>query len=366
MPVLFSAVVLAAVTFPIPDAVTSHPAPEKNVGKVKAVFIESVPWKGKDTRFFAYYGLPTGASATNRVPGIVLVHGGGGTAFFSWVKTWNARGYAAIAMDNCGGVPGTSTHCPRHPRHAWSGPNGWGCFEDEGLAPEDQWMYHAVESVIRSHTFLRKLPEVDAARIGVTGISWGGVLTAVVCGVDPRFAFAVPVYGCGNLRGHSVWSSQVGSRWDALWDPLQYVSRCRIPTLWCTGTNDHFFPLDSFVMTALAAGDPLFSIKVRMIHAHPPAGDPPEITAFADSLVRGAVQLNARPISREEWVFTESSSTNWESRPFRSSGERPMAATYKFRNRQTADGLVLSELGSPGECAFDRSVMSDARERVWH
>jgi len=30
---------------------------------------------------------------------------GGGTAFESWVRLWNARGYAAIAMDTCGCVP---------------------------------------------------------------------------------------------------------------------------------------------------------------------------------------------------------------------------------------------------------------------
>ena len=31
-----------------------------------------------------------------KVPGMVLVHGGGGTAFASWVKRWNDRGYAAM------------------------------------------------------------------------------------------------------------------------------------------------------------------------------------------------------------------------------------------------------------------------------
>ena len=32
----------------------------------------------------------------------VLVHGGGGTAFDAWVRLWNDRGYAAIAMDLAG------------------------------------------------------------------------------------------------------------------------------------------------------------------------------------------------------------------------------------------------------------------------
>ncbi|MBQ0032622.1 MAG: exo-alpha-sialidase, partial [bacterium] len=302
--------------------------------------IEGVPWKGKPTRVFAYYALPQGATAERKVPGIVLVHGGGGTAFHSWVRTWNARGYAAIAMDNCGGVPGEKSHSSEHPRHAWSGPNGWGCFKDEALKHEDQWMYHAVEAVVRSHTFLRNLPEVDASKIGVTGISWGGVLTSVVCGVDPRFAFAAAVYGCGNLRRHSVWTPEIGVRWDDLWDPAQYAKRCRVPTLWCTGTNDHFFPLDSLKDTVPA--DAIFSIKVRVPHGHPPAGDPPEIAAFADSIVRGGRKLTERKVIGREWISTDSSDSVWEKRFFVASPNEPVNATIYFENRTLEDGLVLS------------------------
>ncbi|MFN9296691.1 MAG: hypothetical protein ACK6DZ_03155, partial [Acidobacteriota bacterium] len=43
---------------------------------VKALYYESVPWKGKPTRVFAYYGAPAG----KKLPAMVLIHGGGGTA----------------------------------------------------------------------------------------------------------------------------------------------------------------------------------------------------------------------------------------------------------------------------------------------
>ena len=69
---------------------------------VKPIFYDGVPYKGKPTRVFAYIGFPKDASAEHPVPGMVLVHGGGGTAFRTWVKTWNDRGYAALAMDTCG------------------------------------------------------------------------------------------------------------------------------------------------------------------------------------------------------------------------------------------------------------------------
>ena len=341
-----AAVALAAgaktVDFPIPDAVRSWDIPERATNGVKAVWIENVPWHGKPTRFFAYYSLPEGATAEKKVPGIVLVHGGYGTAFHTWVKLWNDRGYAAIAMDNCGGIPGEKNHTAEHPRHEWSGPNGWGRYEDEALPPEEQWVYHAIECVIRSNTFLRNLPEVDASRIGVTGISWGGFLTSIVCGADPRFAFAVSVYGCGNLRRHSVFAPEIGELWESLWNPVEYAKNCRIPTLWCTGTNDYFFPLDSFEETAFAAGNPLFSIKLRMKHGHPPEGDPPEIAAFADSVVKGGRKLADRKIARREWLYTESANPVWKDRPFEVSAEAPQNWTIRFENVLTEDGLILS------------------------
>lgn len=330
---------LAAVEFPIPESVRSWDASEFSTNGVRAVWIEGVTWKGKPTRVFAYYALPNGGVAEKQAPGIVLVHGGGGTAFHRWVRTWVARGYAAIAMDTCGGLPTDAEYSKCHTRHDWSGPNGWGCFADEGLKPEDQWMYHAVEAVIRSHTFLRNLPEVDASKIGVTGISWGGVLTAVVCGVDSRFAFAAPVYGCGNLRKHSVWAPVIGLRWNDLWDPVQYAKRCQVPTLWCTGTNDHFFPLDSFKETA--PENAIFSIKVRMRHGQW-EGDPPEIAAFADIIVKGAPKLAERRVVRREWISTDSADPLWEKRFYVASPNEPVNATVRFENHILEGGFIFS------------------------
>ena len=87
------------------------------VAGVEPIFVEGEPWHGKPTRVFAWWGLPKGASAAQKVPAMVLVHGGGGTAFATWVKTWNDRGYAAIAMDTCGAIPQGERDGRAHPRH---------------------------------------------------------------------------------------------------------------------------------------------------------------------------------------------------------------------------------------------------------
>jgi hypothetical protein len=64
-----------------------------------------------------------------------------------------------------------------------------------------------VTAALNAHSLLAAHPAVDADRIGLTGISWGGYMTCVVAGVDPRYKFAVPVYGCGFLALNSAWSN---------------------------------------------------------------------------------------------------------------------------------------------------------------
>ena len=166
------------------------------------IFYKSGKWLGKQVKTFAWLGVPK-LPRGRKCPGIVLVHGGGGTAFPDWVRLWNSRGYAAIAMDTCGGAPCWNESPygrPIWPRHKFSGPAGWGCFKDSMLPPEDQWPFQAVSSVIAAHSLLRSLPQVDPKRVGLTGISWGGILSSIASGVDNRFSFAAPVYGCGFLE----------------------------------------------------------------------------------------------------------------------------------------------------------------------
>jgi cephalosporin-C deacetylase-like acetyl esterase len=47
-------------------------------------------------------------------------------------------------------------------------------------------MYHALADTMLANSLLRSLPEVDATKIGVMGVSWGGVITSTVIGLDER------------------------------------------------------------------------------------------------------------------------------------------------------------------------------------
>lgn len=315
---------------------------------VRALFLEGEPYRGQPTRVFAWLGMPEVPAGT-KVPAMVLVHGGGGTAFDSWVRRWTARGYAAIAMDTCGALPRKEQKDGK-PGKAWErnpqgGPPGWGGYGQIDEPHGDQWTYHAVSAAIRAHSLLRSLPEVDAERTGLTGISWGGYLTCLIAGNDPRFKLAVPVYGCGFTNEHSFAGSVNGlgperaARWMKWWDPSRYLAHAAMPMCWVTGTNDFAYTFNALQKSyRLPTGPRTLAIRLRMPHGHGDAGEAPaEIFTFADSILRGgdpltritgqgrdgaqvwATSIGKRPVTKAEVNWTKDvgkwPARKWESAP---------------------------------------------------
>ncbi len=226
---------------------------------------------------------------------MVLVHGGRGSAHADWVRLWVSRGYAAIAMDTCGCISGGKGN--PHRRHEYGGPPGWGGFDQIDEPIEDQWTYHAVADVLLAHSLIGSLPQVNKDKIGLTGISWGGYLACIAAGVDSRFQFAAPVYGCGFLYDNSSWlgdfqkmGPEKALRWAQVWDPSVYLRRAKMPMLWVTGTTDHAFPLDSLQKSyrLSKAAETVLCVRVGMPHGHHgPGENPREIHAMANALLKG-------------------------------------------------------------------------------
>jgi len=63
----------------------------------------------------------------------------------------------------------------------------------------------AVLDIRRAAAWLAARQEVDAGRLGITGISLGGIITALAAPADPRFRKAAIYLGGGNL-GEMVWT----------------------------------------------------------------------------------------------------------------------------------------------------------------
>ena len=254
-------------------------------GLTKPVWYDGEPWQGKKTRIFAWLGEPAG-SGNGKLPAVLLLHGGGGKAFQDWAKHWAERGYVALAMDTAGQGPDGK-------RHADAGPGQDDAvkFRDftDGEARE-QWSYHAVAAVLRGHALLASLPSVDASRIGITGISWGGYLTCLTAGLDPQLKAAVPVYGCGFLGDNSVWKEgslaalpvPARERWLRLFDPSQVLDKAACPVLFVNGMHDFAYPPDSHGKTSRLVPEPFrqCSLRVDMDHGH--IWSFPEVDAFMD------------------------------------------------------------------------------------
>jgi len=267
-------------------------------GPVWSLYYEGLPYKDKPTSVFAYYASPATLSSVaptgQGFPGVVLVHGGGGTAFKEWAELWAKRGYAAIAMDLAGCGPDKKRLADGGPDQ--SDDTKFGAIDQP---PGEQWTYHAVADVILAHSLLRSLKEVDAGHTAVTGISWGGYLTCIVAGVDSRFKAAVPVYGCGFLHENSVWLPQFAKmtpqqreRWVRLWDPSMYVGSAAMPVFFMDGTNDFAYPLDSYAKTyGLVKGRRSLRITVNMPHSHKDGWAPAEIGLFIDEHLCGGQPL---------------------------------------------------------------------------
>ncbi|MBI5687091.1 MAG: acetylxylan esterase [Verrucomicrobia bacterium] len=288
-------------------------------GPVYSLFYAGENYQGHATEVFAFYASPRtlgkASDGKTKFPGVVLIHGGGGTAFVEWAWLWAQRGYAAIAMDLGGCRPAnpiydSKTSAPvlnqaakkeTRTRLPNGGPNQGHPekFDTIGGDASDDWPFHAAASVIRAHSLLRSFAEVNADRTAVTGISWGGYTTCLVASLDDRFKAAVPVYGCGFLHeGESVQKPSIdklGDRrelWVKTYDPSSLLPRCHVPILFVNGTCDVHYPLDSYQKSFdLVPGLKQMRIQVNMPHGHPSGWAPKEIGLFIDSHCIGGQPL---------------------------------------------------------------------------
>lgn len=253
----------------------------------QSLYFDGAFYQGKQTRVFAYYKKPQGEGP---FPAMVLVHGGGGSAYKKWINQWNDAGFAAISIA-VEGQTGTLTGSkkPKWQKHDNAGPSRAAIYNDAHKPINEQWMYHAVSATIKAHNLLRSFTDINSDQIGLSGISWGGVITSTVMGFDQRFAFAIPIYGSGFL---STMDNQYGKAlksndtYRTVWEPSLRIAKFDKPTFWLTGLKERHFSLDAQANTyKLLNAEHVHSIQPELKHGHPSGWAPKEPYVFAQSVV---------------------------------------------------------------------------------
>jgi len=346
----------------------------------REVRFKSHDWRGRPVRIFGYYAYPK--TRNGRVPGLLIVHGGGGYATLDRVTEAAAQGYAALSID----LPGGGTL--REGKSRSTGPD-MTVRQLFTVKPDlcDNYIYNAVLAQMRAISFLRTRPEVDPSRIGLMGVSWGGATGLITTSLDRRITCFVNIYGAGLLWDGSTWHDYLRKLpegefrlWEANFDPSRYVPDIRVPVLGVTGTNDNCYYLHRFLRTlraiqptpdlvlrpnldhkiddtARSACFRWLAVKLKGDHAKAPprlAGLKIEATARG---ARVSVQAGGQvAVRRAEVCYGPVGDVGWTNREWRTvkcSPDRyaawwsadiplPTQITYAFASVQFADGSLLS------------------------
>jgi len=215
------------------------------------------PNSGRPVHIYAILARPT---TPGPHPGVLVCHGGGGYAdqVEPQVIGWAKRGYVSVCQDE----PGI---CDRSKARS-SGP----CLEgNAGLfnltkAAEDCALFDGVAAGLNGLALLRSQPDVDRARVGVTGGSWGGYMTTMVSSLaGDRIKAAFCIYGCGFYDVGSTWMrdlDRLGPERRTIWlDNLDVGRRAkglRATYMVAAPTNDWFFWPSAVMRTYAELGVP--------------------------------------------------------------------------------------------------------------
>lgn len=230
-----------------PAILSANKHEEYNVEGCRALIFEGERFNGEPVSLFAYYSAPGSAPPAEGWPAVVLVHGGGGTAFANYVEDWNEKGYAAIALDWYGTFPEIGKK-PTERRKVV--PNT--------VAPYYSYE-HAVANIIRCHSLLRSFAEINTERTGIVGASWGGFFALTVAGYDQRLKCVISAYAAG------FWQNTP-------FDPKNHVMNITAPVLRTAVVNELNFPLPRWQETVDLTTQAESTLSIDLARGHSNVG----------------------------------------------------------------------------------------------
>jgi dienelactone hydrolase len=147
-------------------------------------------------------------AAEGRYPVVIVLHGTGGNkeGMKPWLTDLAKRGIMGVAIDaryhgdRSGGAKGSAAYVAAITA-------AWKASKDQ---MEHPFYYDTVWDLWRLVDVLEKRPDVDPKRIGMLGISMGGIQTWLAAGTDERVAVALPLIAVQSFR----WSLD-NDKWQA-------------------------------------------------------------------------------------------------------------------------------------------------------
>lgn len=134
-----------------------------------------------------YLIVPTSASETNKVPGVVLLHGLGGR-----IEDMQMVGqYLAMS--------GFAVVIPEIVAHGQRADDGKPIFDGDVTNIQNNFI-ESVGDVRRAIDYMTQDPNVDKNRVGLVGLSLGSILGSITQAVEPRIKTSVLLVGGGDWR----------------------------------------------------------------------------------------------------------------------------------------------------------------------
>lgn len=152
--------------------------------------------------------LMKAADASGRWPVVITLHGTGGNKanMLSLCRKLATNGFVAVAMD--GRYHGERTSGKGTTEYHAAIVRAW------QESREHPFYYDTVWDVTCLVDYLQTRADVDPKRIGLTGISKGGIETYLTAAVDERIAVAVPCLGVQSFRWaleNHAWQARIGT-----------------------------------------------------------------------------------------------------------------------------------------------------------
>ncbi len=250
-------------------------------------------FKGADSRIAAYYSFPDNGSKS---PGCVWSHGGGQRAERGRGVYLAKQGFATVDINWLGREmePGITENTDWGNVDPTQGPRfyskalrkSWkrGVQPDEHTidpvpSPRNNNWFLLVVAARRGITFLEQQPEVLADRIGLSGFSMGGTITAMAA-IDPRVKAAVPfVGGTGflhvdfpgspgtSLKGHFTGHLDL---YETAIDPAAYWPLVRCPVMFISSSNDFHAAFDRIYQSMALLKHQAWRVSANMHENHRP------------------------------------------------------------------------------------------------